>query len=118
MIKRKLIQLLNWLLRKEFAVEYLHRDQTAIKNFLFRCYADRGAMDYFGLEELKVLKNMARGLQHEQYWIEVGKRQQLSLIVQDFEKEYNLRAAASAKAAAEAKRKVGEQNEQASNGDG
>lgn len=110
MIRRTLIKLLNWLLHKEFSVEYMHRDQTAIKNWLFTCYGNRGAMDYFGLEELKVLKNMARGLENQAYWIEVGKRQQLSLIVQDFEKEYNLRAAASAKAAAEAKRKGGEQN--------
>ena len=111
MIKRILIKLLHWLLAKEYGIEYKHRDQTAIKNFLFRCYADRGATDYFGLEELKVLKNMARGLQQEQYWIEVGKRQQLSLIVQDFEKEYNLRAPASARAAAEAKRKESDNNE-------
>jgi len=117
MIKRALIKFLNYLLRKEFAIEYKHRDQTAIKNFLFHCYGDRGATDYFGLEELKVLKNMARGLQHEQYWIEVGKRQQLSLIVQDFEKEYNLRAAAKARADADAKRKAGEQNAATGNSD-
>lgn len=109
MVKRILIKFLNWLLKKEFAIENLHRDQTAIKNWLFSCYGNRGAIDYFGLEELKILKNMARGLQQEQYWIEVGKRQQLSLIVQDFEKEYNLRAAAQAKAAVEAKRKEREQ---------
>ena len=106
-----LIKFLNWLLAKEFSIETLHRDKTAMKNFLFRCYGDRGAMDYFGLEELKILKNMARGLQQEQYWIEVGKRQQLSLIVQDIEKEFALRAEVSAKAAAELKRKESEKNE-------
>jgi hypothetical protein len=111
-MRRYLIKLLYWLLDKEYAIESRHFDKTAIKNFLFRCYGDRGATDYFSLEELKVLKNMARGLEHEQYWIEVGKRQQLSMIVQDFEKEYNLRAADAAK------RKVVEKNEQASNGDG
>ncbi len=106
-----LIKFLNWLLLKEYGLENKHRDQTAIKNWLFRCYGDRGAIDYFSLQELKVLKNMARGLEQQQYWMEVGKRQQLSLIVQDFEKEYNLRAAA----AAVAKRKEVAQN--ASNDD-
>lgn len=109
-MRRILIKFLNWLLQKEYGLEYKHRDQTAIKNWLFTCYNNRGAMDYLGLEEMKILKNMARGLQHEQYWIEVGKRQQLSLIVQDFEKEFQLRAAATAKAEAEAKRKAGDKN--------
>ena len=109
MIKRILIRFLNWLLEKEFAIESRHFDKTAIKNFLFRCYADRGAMDYFALEELKVLKNMARGLEEKSYWVEVGKRQQLSFIVQDFEKEYNLRAALAAKE---------KKNEQTSNNNG
>ena len=110
-MRKILIKFLNFLLEKEYNIEYKHRDLVAIKNWLFKCYADKGAMDYLGQEELKVLKNMARGLNQEQYWIEVGKRQQLSLIVQDFEKEYNLRAAEAAK------KKGGEKVESTSNND-
>jgi hypothetical protein len=119
-MRKYLIKILNWLVYREYRPEYGRADKRLVEEWLYKSFGDQGAMGYLQTEELKILRNLARGLNQEAYWKELGKREQVSLLMNAFERAAELRKAAQAKAEADEakKRKAGGDNEQASDGNG
>ena len=115
-MRKILIKILNWLVYREYRPEYGKADQRQVEEWLYKSFGDPGAMGYLQTEELKILRNLARGLTQEAYWKSIGRREQLSLLMDKFRQTAELRAAVAVKAAA-AERQVNK-NEQASNGNG
>lgn len=104
-MRKILIKFLQYLLWKEYRPEYKVGDKRAIEQWCFDSFGNRGATDYLRIEEMKILRNLARGLDQEHYWKEIGKREQLAFILNDFQKVFQLRSARDAKAAAEEAKK-------------
>ena len=103
-MRKFLIRLLFRLADYAYRLDYIAIDKKAVEQWLYESFQDKGFIDYFKLEDLKMLKTLAGGLDKEKYWLYVGRRLQLLYLYNDMRKSFELRKARQA-------REGGEKNE-------
>lgn len=85
-MKKILIRLLMRLLDSSFVVDYTKIDKQAVEDWAYRSYGDKGWQSYFAYTDLKILKTIGQGQEGMNYWINVGRRIQLILLLDEMKK--------------------------------
>src|SRR3990167_1805143 len=93
MILKMLIKILFFLLDLTMRLEYTKINKEAMVKWLYSSYKDPGLEAYFKIEDLRILKHLANGLENRDYWIYIGRRFQLLKIYDDCRREYELKTA-------------------------
>jgi hypothetical protein len=108
MIQKFLIRLLFKLTDRAFKITYLQIDKTAIEKWLFQSYQEKGFLDYYRLEDLRLLKAIGMGEEGPKHWIYIGRRLQLLNLYGEMQKAFELKKTRDEKARAEQAKKGGE----------
>jgi len=91
MFNRFFIRLLFRLVDSTYPVDYSKIDTTAREKWLFESHGKIGMRDYFKYEDIRLLKMLGGGQEGSSYWILIGRRLQLMLLMDDARKAYELK---------------------------
>jgi hypothetical protein len=105
MIKKYLISLLIRLLDSSMIVDYKKINMKAFEEWAYRSFDDAGWKSYFAYEELKILKTLGIPQPDYQYWMMIGKRQQLLHLADEMRKVVELKKSVEEKKRSEAAKK-------------
>lgn len=90
-LKKRILKLLFWLFDRVYQVDYLKIDKTAMANWLYDSYKEKGAMEYYRIRDYTLLKTMGMGLNDQLYWIHLGRRLELMTLFDEMRKVDQLR---------------------------
>lgn len=87
-MKRIIVGMILRLLDSSFGVDYKQIDKKAVEEWAFRSFDDKGWRSYFAYEDMKILKELSFGKDHDAYMILVGRRLQLLYLFDEMKKAY------------------------------
>jgi len=76
-IKRWLLRISLRMLDSSIAIQYDKIDKSALEDWAYHSFDDKGWRSYFASEDLKILKELGNGKDRDQYMIFIGRRLQL-----------------------------------------
>lgn len=93
--------IIRWLFKfldSGFGIDYRKINKEATEKWAFDSFHNVGWRSYFAYEDLKILKDLARGHDRDSYMIMIGRRLQLMHLFNEMRKAFENRKSAQDKA--------------------
>jgi hypothetical protein len=97
MVKNLIIRILFRLSDSAFPVDYKSINKKALEDWAYDSFDHPGWRSYFAYEDLKILKELARGHGRDSYMILIGRRMQLLHLFDEMRKSFELKKSAEEK---------------------
>ena len=109
-IKRMAVRVALRIFDSSIEVDYKKIDKSAMEDWAYNSFDDRGWRSYYAYETMKIFKEMSFAQEREQYLILVGRRLMLLHMFDEFRRAMENKKTRDAKRAAEAEEKGGGRN--------